>query len=85
VITTKQSSKAYSPEVLGAIHQAYDALWVTLYGREPHKNVDMTKERSIALSQTLVGLVADGVTDPKELRRKGLEIMATTPPWTAVP
>ena len=34
-----------------------------------------SRELKIALSQTLIGLAADGVTDPRELRRKALESM----------
>ena len=48
------------------VGEAYDALWITLYGADARKNAD-TKELSIALSRTLVGLAADGVTDPKDL------------------
>ena len=54
------------------VGEAYDALWITLYGADARKNAD-TKELSIALSRTLVGLAADGVTDPKDFpSQKGL-------------
>jgi hypothetical protein len=35
-------------------------------------------EVSISLSRTLVALAAEGITDPKELRRKALENMILT-------
>ena len=34
-----------------------------------------SREIKIALSRTLVGLVADGVTDPRELRSEALDRM----------
>ena len=37
---------------------------------------DQSKDLKNALSQTLIALVANGITDAKELRRKALETMA---------
>jgi hypothetical protein len=39
---------------------------------------DHAKELKVALSQTLIALAADGITEPQELRRKALENMALT-------
>ena len=74
VITT-QSSHIYSPSGSDAIEQAFNSVWKTLYA---HVASDNTKsdELKIQLSRTLVALVSDGITDPRELRRKALESMA---------
>jgi len=37
------------------------------------------KELSVRLTRTLMALDAAGVTKPKELRRKALEVMALNP------
>ena len=74
MMTTRQSSKAYSPEVLAAVQQAFDAVWTTLYS-----NVEgemQRKELSIKLSRTLIEMAANGVTDSKELWRSAVETMA---------
>jgi len=41
---------------------------------------DQSQELNIVLSQTLVALAADGITDPQELRRKAPEKMGLKPP-----
>lgn len=74
----RQLPSSYSPSVLAALEQAFDAVWTTLYAHRP-RDRDQTKELKITLSQTLVGLAADGITDPEELRRKALQHMALTP------
>jgi len=76
VIPTDQSPpKAYSPELLAALQQAFDAVWATLYAHVPLEDEATTKELSITLSQTLIGLAADGTIKPQELHRKALESM----------
>jgi hypothetical protein len=67
---------SYGPELLRALEQAFDAVWATLC----HMPLacDQAKELKVALSQTLIALAADGITEPQELRRKALENMALT-------
>jgi len=76
-MTTRQSSKAYSPEILAAIQQAFDRVWTTLYASVD--NDIERKELSIKLSRTLIEMAANGLTDPKELWRNALETMVLTP------
>ena len=65
----------YSPELLRALEQAFEAVWTTLYAHVPVEG-ENAKELKIALSRTLVALAADGVTEFQELRRRALEAMA---------
>jgi hypothetical protein len=76
---TSTSSLPQNPEVVAAMERAFQDVWAVLYAHLPLDGGDAVKEHSIALSQTLVALVADGITDPRELRRKALEVMALTP------
>jgi hypothetical protein len=71
---TTQILDSSSPSILDAIDQAFEAVWRTLYAHMPPEN-EQSRELKIALSQTLIGLAADGVTHPHELRRKALESM----------
>jgi hypothetical protein len=72
---TTQSSNIYSPLVPDAINQAFNAVWATLYAHVAPEN-NQAHELKIALSQTLAALASDGITDPRELRRRALESMA---------
>ena len=72
---TTQFPHTYSPSLIEAIERAYDAVWSTLYAHMSSDR-DQSKELQIVLSQTLVALAANGITDPRELRRKALETMA---------
>jgi hypothetical protein len=65
--------------VVAAIERAFQDVWAVLYAHLSLDGGDAVKEQSIALSQTLVALAADGITDPRELRRKALEAMVLTP------
>jgi hypothetical protein len=78
MVSTDRSYKQHRPETLIAIQQAYDAVWGNLYANLA-PTPEETKELSIRLSQTLVGLACQGVTDPNVLRRKALEDMALKP------
>ena len=69
--------KEYSPAVLAGLEAAFNDVWGLLHA-QPRANEEANQELAIALSQTLAALVADGVTDPKQLRRRGLESMALT-------
>jgi len=68
---------ADSLSVSAAITEAFDAVWSTLYVQVAPENTQ-ADELKIALSQTLIALASDGITDPQELRRKALENMAFT-------
>ena len=63
------------PSVFDAIDQAFEAVWRTLTARMTPDS-GQSREMKIALSRTLVGLVADGVTDPRELCSEALDRMA---------
>ena len=68
----------YSPEALANLQEAFSGIWATLY---PHMSTDdeSAKELSVRLTHTLMALVASGITDPRVLRRRGLEAMALYP------
>lgn len=70
-----QSLKSYSPELLNTLQEAFAAVWTTLYAHMPIEGDD-SQELKITLGRTLVRLVAEGITDPKDLRRRALENMA---------
>ena len=71
---TTQILDGSSPSILDVIDQAFEAVWRMLYAHMPPEN-ELSMELKIALSQTLIALAADGVTDPRELRRRALESM----------
>ena len=73
--STTQSRENYSPTDFDAIEHAFSSVWKTLYGHVSSDNAQ-AEELKIQLSRTLISLVSDGITDPKELRRKALENMA---------
>ena len=61
-----------SPEAVEDLASAFNDVWAMLYAQVPPED-DEAMEVSISLSRTLVALAAEGITDPKELRRKALE------------
>ena len=61
------------PGVLASIEKAFDATWPVIRAHESGANKARMAELSMALSHKLVELVAQGVTDPQELRRLALE------------
>jgi spore maturation protein CgeB len=63
----------YDPKTLDALGEAFDATWVVLQARDPFRDFERESELRTALNQKLVTLVADGVTDPVELREWALE------------
>jgi len=77
-LTPHEDSNSYSPELLNAIEHAFKSVWETLYAHMPVAG-DNAHELQIKLSQTLVSLASDGITDPADLRRKALETMALNP------
>jgi hypothetical protein len=63
----------YDPKTLDALREAFDATWVVLQARDPFRDFDRDSELRTAVNQKLMTLVADGVTDPVELREWALE------------
>ena len=63
----------YNPETLEALTQAFDATWVVVQARDPFRDFERDFELKTALSQKLMTLAANGVTDPIELREWALE------------
>jgi hypothetical protein len=63
----------YDPKTLEALGQAFDATWVVLQARDPFRDFERDSELKTAISQKLMTLAADGVTDPVELREWALE------------
>jgi hypothetical protein len=55
------------------VEQAFDATWTVLQARDPFRDFEQDYELKTALSRKLMGLAADGVTDPIELREWALE------------
>ena len=74
-LTPHEDLNSYSPELLNSMEQAFKAVWRMLYAHMPVEG-DNAHELQIKLSQTLVSLASDGLTDPAELRRGALEAMA---------
>jgi hypothetical protein len=62
---TTQILDSSSPSTLDAIDQAFEAVWKMLYAHVAPDS-DQSRELRIELRQTLIGLAADGVTDPRE-------------------
>ena len=56
-----------------ALKEAFEATWVVLQARDPFRDFDRDFELRAALNRKLKTLVADGVTDPIELREWVLE------------
>ena len=77
--STTQSRDKYSSTNFDAIEQAFNSVWQTLYANVSAGN-RQAEELKIQLSRTLISLVSDGITDPRELRRKALENMALSSP-----
>jgi hypothetical protein len=63
----------YNPNTLEALTQAFEATWVVVQARDPFRDFERDFELKTALSQKLMTLAADGVTDPIELREWALE------------
>jgi len=63
----------FNPKTLEALTQAFEATWVVVQARDPFRDFERDFELKTALSQKLMTLAADGVTDPIELREWALE------------
>ena len=55
------------PALRSTIEQAFNATWTVLQARDPLRDFEQDYELKIALNRKLMGLAADGVTDPIEL------------------
>jgi len=67
------NSYDHDPKTLEALGRAFDATWVVVQARDPFRDFERDFELKTALSQKLMTLAADGVTDPIELREWALE------------
>jgi hypothetical protein len=63
----------YDPAMLATVEQAFDSTWVVLQTRYPFRDFERDSELKTALSQKLLTLAAEGVTDPVELREWAVE------------
>jgi hypothetical protein len=63
----------YDPAMLATVEQAFDSTWVVFQTRYPFRDFERDSELKTALSQKLLTLAAEGVTDPVELREWALE------------
>jgi hypothetical protein len=68
------------PVLLAAIQLAFDAAWPVIRAHEAGNDKENMAGLSRALSRRLVEFVANGVTDPHELRRLALESFPLAPP-----
>jgi hypothetical protein len=73
MVTQRPPSLPSDPMAFAAIEQAFDAAWLAICDREPSQDKQRTNELATLLSGKLVALVADGVTDPAELKRLALD------------
>lgn len=64
----------FSPEVTEDLATAFNEVWAMLYAQVPPEGEEAMR-LSLSLSRTLIALAVEGITDPKELRRKALEHM----------
>jgi len=61
----------YGPKTLEGMDQAFVAIWAIVRG--PVRNHENDSELRIAVGRKLLNLVADGVTDPIQLRQLTVE------------
>jgi hypothetical protein len=75
--TNPLPTTGFSPEVIDDLATAFKDVWTMLYAQVPPDNEEAVR-LSGNLSRTLVTLASEGITDPKELRRKALGNMILT-------
>jgi hypothetical protein len=78
MLHTHPSSKAYSPEELAILQQAFDSVWAMLYSHVYMDDEATVKKLNMALSDAVLSLAAEGITDPLQLKRKAAEHMLLT-------
>jgi len=66
----------YDPALLTAVEQAFKSTWTVLHARDPFRDFEQDYEVKTALSDKLIALAGDGVTDPIELREWALESLS---------
>jgi hypothetical protein len=74
MISLNPQQDIYDPKTLAVMDQAFAAIWATL--RRPIRDYASDSELRIAVGQKLLNLVADGVTDPIELRQLTVESLS---------
>jgi hypothetical protein len=67
--------KEHSPQILSDLEAAYVDVWNLLPYARMSRNEEATREVEIALRRSLAGLASEGVTNPKDLRRRAFEAM----------
>ncbi len=75
MISQKPRADIYDPRTLAVMDQAFAAVWNVLRANDPFRDYANDSELRIAIGQKLLNLVANGVTDPGQLRHltvKGL-------------
>jgi hypothetical protein len=70
--SSRSISSHCDPKTLAAIDLAFDGAWVVLQTRDLLARFTNDSELQAELSQRLVVLASDGVTDAEELRRQAL-------------
>jgi hypothetical protein len=70
----------YASANLAVMTQAFDAAWAVIRAHETDDDKERKRDLTIALSQTLVALAAEGVTDAEQLRNRALQRMPLTTP-----
>jgi hypothetical protein len=68
----------FDPVMLATLEQTFNAAWPLLEAQEPFLASEKEAELKLGLSQTLVALVADGVTDADELQKLALARLPLT-------
>ena len=69
----------FDPEMLATFEQTFNATWPVLEAHEPFLDSEKEAEMKLGLKQTLVALVAEGVTEADRLRKFALERLPLTP------
>jgi hypothetical protein len=73
-MSSTTQSHVYESSLPDAINRAFDAAWATLSAHMQY-DFDEADELKVKLTQTLISLASDGITDWAELQRRALELM----------
>jgi hypothetical protein len=68
----------YDETTLLTLEQAFRDAWTTITN-DPFRDLEKESELRTALAEKLMDLVAEGVTDPIELRKLALESLPRAP------
>lgn len=66
----------YEPQTLEAVSQAFDSIWNILRADDPFRDYENDRELRTVVGKKLTALVADGVTDPIQLRKLTLDSLS---------